>query len=406
MTKLGGNFSKLWLATGISNLGDGMTLVAGPLLASQLTRDPLLVGGVVVALRLPWPLFALVSGAIADRADRRQLMVAANTFRAVVLAAFTAAVATETATIGALYVAMFLHGAAETLYDSSTQAVIPNVVQRDQLETANGRIVGTKLLADQISGHALGGVMFALAAVLPFGFDAFSFAASAALIASMSGKFTADRGRAPGTVRADIVEGLRWLWRHRALRTLALLGGVMNMIFTGLFAIFVLFAQERLGIEASGYGILLAVGAIGGFVGSVSASRLVGFGRAPVLVGAIAVQSLVWGVVAATRSPVIAGVVLGVGWFAIVAGGVVTASLRQSLVPDELMGRVSSAWRMLSWGLMPLGPIVVGAVAEWWGIAAPYGAAALVLLVLAALVKPVLFGGLEAHERPEPAAHQ
>lgn len=399
---MGSGFRKLWFATGVSNLGDGLTLVAGPLFAAQLTRDPVLVGGAVVAQRLPWLLVSLLAGAVTDRVDRRRLMVSTNTLRAVLLAAFSVAVATDTVGIWLLYVVLFLHGAAETVYDSATQAIIPGLVTRQQLERANGRLLTTTLLTNEVGGRAAGGLLFAAAAALPFAVNAATFAISAGAITAIAGAFQpSSESTEPTRIREDITEGLRWLWNHRVLRVLALLGGALNLMFTGLFSILVLFAQERLGLDAAGYGILLSVGAVGGVAGSLSASRLARFGPGRVTVAMIGIQAVLWLSIAATTSPLVAAALLVAGYFTVFAAGVFMASLRQTLVPDQLLGRVTSAARLLTFGTMPLGPLVMGAIAERYGIAAPYYAVGVVLLLLGLAVQPVLAppGGLDLHPR-------
>src|ERR671910_912585 len=221
---LGPDFARLWTANAVSNLGDGVTLVAGPLLAASLTRDPRLVAGLAVAQRLPWLLFSLVSGAMVDRLDRRLLMVRVDAARAGAVGLLGVAVLADAATLPLLYVVFFALGTAETLFDNAAISILPSVVPREQLARANGRLLGVQMVANELVAPPVGGLLFATAAAVPFLLDAGSFAAAAALVAAMSGRFRVERpeGTAPTTLRSEIAEGVRWLARHRLLLVLAL----------------------------------------------------------------------------------------------------------------------------------------------------------------------------------------
>jgi len=206
----------------VSNLGDGVTLAAAPLLAASITRDPRAIAAVGVAWSLPWLLFALVSGAVADRADRRRLMVGADLVRVGSLAALTAAVLGGRASIPALVALFFVNATAETVFDTAWQSTLPMVVEREELPRANGWLQTVEFAANGLLGPALGGVLFAAAAAAPFAVDAASFGVSALPLATLPGRFRAAgpaAGRRP-TLRADIAEGVRWLLGHRVLRTI------------------------------------------------------------------------------------------------------------------------------------------------------------------------------------------
>ena len=169
---LGPDFAKLWTANAVSNLGDGVTLVAGPLLAASLTRDPRLVAGLAVAQRLPWLLFSLVSGALVDRLDRRLLMVRVDAARCVAVGLLGVAVLADAASLPLLYVVFFALGTAETLFDNAAVSILPAVVPRAQLARANGRLLGAQMVANELVAPPLGGLLFAAAAAVPFLLDA------------------------------------------------------------------------------------------------------------------------------------------------------------------------------------------------------------------------------------------
>ena len=267
--RLGADFTRLWTASTVSNLGDGVTGVAGPLLVASLTDSPALVAGAALAQRLPWLLFSLPAGAWVDRLDQRRLLVAVNLARGALLGGLTLAVWTGTATIPILYVTFFLFGTGETLSDSTSVALVPSIVPAEGLARANARLLGTYLVGNQLLAPPFGAWLFVVVPALPFAFDAVSFLAAALLVAPLVGRVPArareDRGRA---LRVEIAEGLGWLWRHRTLRLLAVCVAVMNLAGAGSFAIWVLWARERLGLEGVGFGALITAYAVGGVLGT------------------------------------------------------------------------------------------------------------------------------------------
>ncbi|MGI9048199.1 MAG: MFS transporter [Rubrobacteraceae bacterium] len=219
---LGADFKKLWTASTISNLGDGVTRVAGPLLAASLTRDPVLVAGVVFIETLPWLLFSLLSGALVDRLGRRRVMVAANFASAALVGILGLALLLDFASIPLMYALFFSLGTAQTFFVNASMSVLPAVVPKESLSRANRGLFGARTVANELAGPPLGGFLFAAAAAFPFLLDAGSFAAGAALVLATGGCFRVERkeGAAPTTLRSEISEGMRWLFRHRLIRTL------------------------------------------------------------------------------------------------------------------------------------------------------------------------------------------
>ena len=386
---LGPEYGKLWTASTLSNLGDGVTLVAGPLLIASLTRDPVLVAGIAFAQRLPWLLFSLISGALVDRLDRRRVMWSVDTFRTVLLGFLGLAVLLNFLSIPLLYAVFFLMGTAETLFDTASVSILPAVVPREKLERANGRLFGAEIVSNQFAGPPLGGFLFAIAASVPFFLDAGSFAAASALVLFMRGKFKAERpeGTPPTTLRAEILEGLRWLWGNRLLRTLAISLGIMNLTSTATISIFVLFAQERLGLGSVGYGVLLTSIAIGGVVGSLAAERLVGWlGAGTTMRMGLLIEAGSTGVIALSGNPIVVGAMLALFGFHAIVWNVITISLRQQIIPERLLGRVNSAYRLLGLGGMSVGALLGGLLARGFGLTAPFWFASLSVAILGVFV--------------------
>ena len=394
--KLGGNFYKLWAASAISNFGDGIRLTALPLLATTLTRDPRLVAGVFFASSAPWLLFALTAGALVDRLDRRWTMWSMQVFRMGLMALLTVAVVADlgsTTMLVTLYVVSFLLGIGEVLFDNAAQAIMPAVVRKDQLQVANGRLYAVEEATNRFAGPPVGSFLFAAAAALPFVVDAVSFGVGALLIFLMAGSYAPSRTTTVGStsIRHEISEGLKWLWQHKLLRTLAVMTGVSNLTHSATFAIFVLFALEILHVSEEGYGIILAASAVGGLIGGLVAphlARFFGDGKSFYIITlTAAIAELVIGLTSSAIVVAVSMITFGMGamWWNVIA-----VSLRQSIVPDRLLGRVNSVYRLLAWGTMPVGAAIGGALGRYFGLRAAYFFSASILFLLTLYMLPIV----------------
>ncbi|HJT37316.1 MAG TPA: MFS transporter [Actinomycetota bacterium] len=383
---LGRTYRKLWTAAAISNLGDGVVLTATPLLAASLTRNPLLVANVAVLERLPWAIFALVSGALVDRWDRRRVMTTVDIVRGLIFCVLGAAIIGEWMSLPLLYVGVFILGTGETLFDNAAQAIMPMIVERKDLERANARLYAAQIVTTEFAGPPIGSFLFAAAASAPFFIDGASFIGGALIVAFIVGSFRPARDEAlpPARLTGDIKEGLRWLWHHPPLPTMALSLGVFNFLFNGAYSIMVLFALEALHLRASAFGLLLLAGAAGSFVGSMvgpNITRRVGGGPALVLIGVVSGAAML--AMAFLSNAWIVGPLLAIEAFASIVWNVITVSLRQSMIPEHLMGRVNSAYRLVGWGTIPLGALVGGIVAKTFGIRTPFYAGGALLVIAA-----------------------
>ena len=391
-------FARLWAASAVSNVGDGVYGTALPLLAATLTRDPLLVSVVSFAEWLPWLLFGLLSGALLDRWDRRRVMWTVDAARFAVVGGLAVAVLLDRAGIALLATVGFLLGTGQTLVDTGAHSILPALVSRDpqRLERANGRLVGTQVVAQELAGPPAGGFLFSVATWIPFAVDAVSFAAGSALVAGIRGRFgpaAADLGDAGRrtTLLTEIAEGLRWLAGHRVLRATAGMVAVVNLLASGGSAVMVLFAQEKLGLNAVGFGLLLSGSAVGGVLGSVVAARLARVvGTAGIVVWTMVLSALTYLVFGLSTGPWLAGAMFGLVGFFTVVFNVVLGSLRQALSPDRLLGRVISAFRLFSYGAVPLGSLLGGLVARTFGLRAPFVVAGVVIPVTALLCLPAI----------------
>ncbi|WP_150461834.1 MFS transporter [Nesterenkonia ebinurensis] len=386
---LGSNFRRLLPAAFSANLADGLASVAVPWIATALTRDPLLIALVVLATRLPWLLFSLPAGVIADRVDRRKLIVWMDMLRAAAIGGFAVVVlfyqqlfpdpeAVEAGLaeppagagwfLAALYIAALTVGSAEVLRDNAAQTLLPSLVKKSQLKRANGRLWGAEITADSFIGPPLAGVLLGLALVVPFGATALLFLVSGLLMMSIRGSFSVrtatDPQAAPATTwRADLAEGLRWLWGHRLLRSLAISLGVMNGAMTAAFASQVLFAQEILGLDATGFGVLLTGAAAGALLGSFTSEHITArTGDGATLRMVLVLNALCLAGIGLSSHAAPVWALLTLFGLLVVTWNVVTVSLRQRIIPDHLLGRVNSVYRFFGWGMMSIGAVAGGVV--------------------------------------------
>lgn len=373
MPALGQRFNKLLGAVIVSNLGDGIMVVAFPLLVASITRDPVLVAGATVIGRIPWLLFALPAGALVDRMDRRRVMVGVDWVRGAVVGVLGILLLVGDVSLAIVYVIAFMLGSAETMFDTASEAFLPLLVGSDDLDAANGRLQASEWATNSFVGPAAGAGLFAVAAALPFLFNSVSFAIAAVLVASIGGNFAREGADDQQKLRTDIGEGLRWLWGHTVLRTLSIMAGVTNLVGMGIVAIFVLFAQDILDLGDVGYGLIITTIGAGGLGGALIAPLITKrFGQGTTLlasVGGLGVGSLAMGL---TSNAIVAGVIACFYGFLVALWNVVAISLRQRLTPDDLRGRVASVARLLAWGTQPLGALLGGVVAAAYGLRAPF----------------------------------
>ncbi len=380
---LGRSFWTLWAASALSNLGDGVFRVALPLLAVRLTPSPGLVAGVTFAARLPWVLFALHAGALSDRLDRRRTMRAVNLLRVGVIGGLAAIVALDAADLPLLYAVAFVLGIGETLFDTSSQSILPALVSREQLSRANGRLYAAELSMNELVGQPLGGLLAGVAFVLAFSGSALVYLIAAGALTLLAGSFRPVDG--PGKLRVEIAEGLRFVWRHRLLRTLGLVLGGLSFGYGAGIAVLPLYAVAPgpMGLSELGFGLLLAAGAVGGVAGSFLVRPAERFlGRSYVLALSILVGSAWFVTAALTANAWAVGAAALVTGVASVIWNVVTLSFRQSLTPDHLLGRANAVYRLLGWGTLPLGAAAGGLLGEVAGLRMVFAAAAVINVAL------------------------
>ncbi|WP_158602853.1 MFS transporter [Jiangella rhizosphaerae] len=403
---LGRSFNGLWFGTGAANLGDGMALFVLPLLAIAVDASAGGVAAVTAALTLAWPVFGLHAGWIVDRLDRRALLSTVNAVRGVVLGGVTAAFLTDVLSLPLILVAAVLLGIAETLVDTALTSTIPLVVEPAGRSRANARIEATINVANQLAGPPLAGLLAGATLALATGASAalYVLAVGGVLMMTLRRPAAAAADAPPaGRRRGELVAGFRFLWRQPVVRTLTLFTAAMNVVWAVATALLVVYVVEPgpLGLTAAQYGLLLTAMAIGGLIASVLVEPLRRWVGTTRLMVADAVGTVLF----------VAPVALDAGIWAVAAGAVVAGAgssiwrilagtIRQNLSPPELLGRIYSASRMISWGVIPASAGLAGLVAELWGLRTAFVAATvLAVVVLAAFVPFALRTDLAAAVR-------
>ncbi len=384
--RLGANFRWLLSSTVVNNVGDGVALAAGPLLIASLTRDPFLVSMSLMAQWLPMLIFGIFGGAIADRVDRKRMVVVVNLGRTVVLVVLVAAIVTGTVNIAFVLVVLFIMGAAETFSDSASSTLLPALVARRELGIANARMQGAFLLTNQLVAPPIGAALFAMGMFLPFAANAAAFALGALLISRIAGSMRSDRTDM-GSVWADMGQGIRWLIGHPPMRTLALTIFAFNVTYGAAWAVLVLYASDRLALGEVGFGLLITATAVGGVIGTLSYGALERrFSLGDLLRAGLIIETVTHLSLALTTSPAVAMLTLFVFGIHAFVWGTTATVVRQRAVPNALLGRVTGAYRVAIVGGLVIGAPLGGLLAGAFDITAPFwfgfiGSAILVVLL-------------------------
>nr|WP_255396030.1 MFS transporter [Kineosporia sp. R_H_3] len=380
-------FQALWASMAVSSVGDGALTAAMPLLAAYLTRDPIGVAVVSVGASLPWFVVGVFAGAWVDRLPRRSVMIVSDVARGAALAVLVTLILAGSASIPLLAVVAFVLTTGQVFFDAAAQAALPQVLGRDTsvLGRANGRLFATQTVGATLAGPPIGGALFGVAPWAPFAVDAASFVASSGFVLGVP-RADAPEGGNRLSIRASVREGFAYLFASRILVTLACALTAYNVCFNLASATLVLFAQEQLGVTDGTFGLLLASMSAGAIaIGMVSARVLARIGVGGAVVASLAAQGIGWAGVALSGSVWLAGVSLAATGAASTMVTVAVVSERQSTVPDALLGRVTSAFRLIGNGFAPLGGVAGGLLAGAAGLRAPLIAAP-VLLALCVVV--------------------
>ncbi|HET6532155.1 MAG TPA: MFS transporter [Actinoplanes sp.] len=393
-TRYGDPFRLYWTSAVLSYLGDGVRATALPLLAVSLTTSPGQVAVVSAAATMPWLIFGLHAGVLVDRIPRVPMMIVLQVVRGLAGLVAVAGVLTGHLGIVGLAVLAAVLGSCEVYYDIASHALLPDIVPADRLQRANSRLVAAEVATFEFAGPALGGLLFAVAAALPIGVDAATFLGSAALLACI-GVRTPPRALAEHRepIGRQLAAGVRWFIRSPLIRTLTLLSTSINLGAGGLYAVLALFARQHLGLGPAGFGLLIAVSAIGSFAGGLLAERLTTpTGRRATVLWSAPLIGACFAVIALSPRLVVVGAAMIAFGLVISLFNVVAMSLRQSRTPADMLGRVLGVHRVICWGALPLGALGAGAVGSAYGLRWAIMACALAVLITWLAALPLLAG--------------
>jgi predicted MFS family arabinose efflux permease len=390
------NFLVLWAGQGVSMLGSRISTVAFPLLVLDITHSPAQAGLIGFLQSLPNALFSLPFGVLADRWNRKRVMTLSDAARALALATVPLALRLGVLTIWQLAAVSFVEGTLAVLFAAAESGAVPALVPTEQLPDAFAQVEAASR-GSVLLGSAVGGLLYQLGRAVPFGSDAVSYAASVISLLSIPGRFQQDREEHAENFRAEILEGLRWVWHQPFIRMTNLLVGGSNMVFAALFLVLIVLARQQ-HAAPSLIGLMFSIGGIGGVAGAVL-SPLVQrrLSLAQVVIGVNWVWALLIPLVLVAPSPIVLGgifaamVLMGPLW------NVVLGSYETALVPDALRSRVSSVGRFIAWGTIPLGSAFSGLLLQSIGAR---GAVLALFLTMLALALAATFSGAIRHAPP------
>lgn len=384
---LGRPFRWLMSASWSSNIGDGIALAAGPLLVASQTRNPTLVAMAALLQRLPWLLLGLWAGAIADRLDRKRIIVVANCLRVLVVVALCTFIVSDHISIGLVLATMFLYGVCEVFADSTTGTLLPMVVRRDDLRTGQVRLQAGFLTANQLVGPPVGAFLFATGMVWPFVVQVLLVVLAIGLVSRMELPRGGVRGTVEARVVADIREGLRWVRHHAAMRTLVLVILTFNITWGAAWSILVLYSLDHLHMGEVGFGILTTAGAVGGVLATSNFDRLARrFSLATLMKVCLVTEAFTHLALALTTVGWVAiGIMAIFGAYAFI-WGTVSNTIRQRAVPTAYQGRVGSVYMTALFLGLVIGQAIGGPIAQQWGLTAPFWFAFVGTAVILALV--------------------
>jgi MFS family permease len=370
--RLGTSFRWLLGSNLVSNLGDGITLAAAPLLVASETDRPILVAAAAFLQQLPWVLFGVVAGAYVDRLDRRMMVILVDLGRALVLAVLAATIVSGVVNIGVVLAAVFVLGTAETFADIAGSTLLPSIVEKPDLGIANSRNLGAVLVTNQMAGPPIGAFLFAVGRALPFTVTVVTCLLGALLMSKLTVR-RVERPAEPRAVRHEIAEGIRWLWHHAAMRTLAITIVLFNVTFGAAWSVLVLYATQVLHMSSTGFGLLTTAMAVGGIIGTASYGWLERhFSLADLMRAGLVIETLTHLTLALTRQPWVALLTMAVFGMHAFVWGTTSNTVRQRAVPAELLGRVMSVYMIGSIGGMVVGAVIGGVIADVWGLTAPF----------------------------------
>lgn len=388
---LGSDFSRIWSASLITNLADGVLRLAAPLLAVSLTEDPVLISLLSALSLLPWLFFAIPIGAFVDRTDRRKALILGNLVRTLIGVFVAFSISEKFINIWIFLAAVFAIGICEVLVDTTSQSVLPQILEKKDFEKGNSRLQISEVIVAQFAGSPLSGFLYAIMIALPFYFSSAGFLIAVFVIAAVpfvkdvSTVHQDDEGKEKLGLWGDIKFAMNFIYTDRRIFAIVAITTSLGFFFSLSNAIAPLFVLKELAVPPSLFGVVLAIQGIGALAGSVAAPKFSEiFGRGRALGFNLIIASAM--IVFTGLSPnayVFVAVQVVVG-FTISIWNILLMSLYQSLIPTHLYGRIHGARRTMVWGLMPIGSVVGGFIAKG-GLRLPFLIGGVIAIVISLL---------------------
>lgn len=367
---MGPAFNRMWAASIVSNLADGVLGAAAPLLAIALTDNTVLISSLGAMVMLPWLLFAIPIGAMVDRLDRRFILAGSNAIRAAIIGCVALGVATHHVTIYWLIAASFIIGVCEVAADTTSQSLIPQLLEKDSYEKGNSRLSISETVVQGFIGSPLSGVLYAIAIYLPFFFNSFGYVVSALLALSIPIKYlqdvrTENAEKENKNFIQDMKFGIHYLYHHKVLRRLVVTTSVIGVCFSMGTSTMVLFLVEELNMPKPLFGVILTIQGLGAIAGSIVAPKASKkIGRTSMMTFGIFFSSLVLLGQGFSPNLFVFVALATFGAFSISQWNILLMATYQTVIPNELYGRIHGTRRTIVWGMMPFGSIIGGVLAH------------------------------------------
>lgn len=368
---MGPAFNRLWAGSIVSNLADGVLIAAAPLLAITLTDSTVLISIIGAMVMLPWLLFAIPIGALVDRVDRRLILAGSNAIRSTVIGGLALSVATGHVTIYWLIASAFVIGVCEVATDTTAQSLIPQILDEEHYEKGNSRLQISETVIQGFIGAPLSGFLYALAMWLPFMINSIGYAVATLLALSIPIQYLQDvrtenaKENKPHFIE-DIKFGIRYLYNHKTLRRLVITTATIGVCYSMGTATMVLFIIKELELAPQYFGVVLTIQGVGALLGAIVAPKASKrFGRSIMMTLGIFVSSLVLLLQGFAPNIYIFVALATLGGFAISQWNILLMATYQTIIPNELFGRIHGTRRTLVWGMMPIGSLLGGVLAHF-----------------------------------------
>ena len=368
---MGPAFNRMWAGSILSNLADGVLIAAAPLLAITLTDSTVLISLIGAMVMLPWLLFAIPIGVVVDRIDRRFILAGANAIRSLVVGALSLGIASDKVNIFWLLITAFVLGTCEVASDTTAQSLIPQILPKEKFEKGNSRLQISEVVVQGFIGAPLSGFLYAIAIYLPFFINSLGYAFATFFALSIPIKYLQDVRKEEGAPEkksfvADMKFGIRYLYEHKILRRLVVTTSVIGVCYSMGTATMVLFVINELELPKKLFGVVLTIQGVGAILGGIVAPKLSKkFGRTPIMTFGIVASSLVLLGQGLAPNIYIFVALATFGSFTISQWNILLMATYQTVIPNELYGRIHGTRRTIVWGMMPFGSLLGGVLAHY-----------------------------------------